>query len=271
MTTLPFTFGIPLLPRSAARNWRRVEALLELTLASVFAQTDQDFTVVVAGHDRPESLPDDPRICFLEARWPAVAVRADNGDRGRKADALNRYTLEHGGGLLMLLDADDWVDVRLVEMARAALRGEEVAAVVETGFAVDFRGLRAAPLPHDDVFPGEFHRLCGSSVVLKLRPHDAAPLRRDPYQVLHEHYRVIEEAALHGGTVARMPAAGAYVINTEENHSEIHGPYAAWRRDFCAAVDRVGAPADAPFAARFGFDIERLQTAAAREYSAHRG
>ncbi len=59
----PFTFGIALLPRVSAQNWNLVETLFGLTCASVAAQTDQQFRVLVAGHDRPRTLPDD-------SKWP---------------------------------------------------------------------------------------------------------------------------------------------------------------------------------------------------------
>ena len=71
-TSTPFTFGIPLIPASLAADWDLVQDLLGLTLASVLAQTDPDFRVVVAGHDLPSRLPDDPRVTFVRAGWPAV-------------------------------------------------------------------------------------------------------------------------------------------------------------------------------------------------------
>src|SRR5690606_10815211 len=105
----PFTFGIALIPRASARNWRLVEALLDLTLASVRAQTDPNFRVVLVGHDRPGRLPRDPRFAFLEADWPVEAPGPDNADSGRKRYLINEFVLARGGGYLMFLDADDWV------------------------------------------------------------------------------------------------------------------------------------------------------------------
>jgi hypothetical protein len=94
----PFTFGIPLIARSASRNWPLVEALLELTLTSVRSQTDQDFQIVIAGHDRPDLSLDDLRTTFIAADWPAEAVRADNLDSGQKKHAINQRVLARGGG-----------------------------------------------------------------------------------------------------------------------------------------------------------------------------
>jgi hypothetical protein len=134
--------------RACAHDWLCVEALLDLTLTSVGAQTDRDFRIVIAGHDRPGAAVDDPRITFLEADWPVQAPGPDNVDSWRKKYAINQLVLGRGGGLLMFLDADDWVDVRLIEAARALIGPDQIGGVIEAGIVTDFQSLRAAPLPH---------------------------------------------------------------------------------------------------------------------------
>lgn len=260
----PFTFGIPLISRRGARNWALVEALLGLTLASVFAQTDQDFRIVLAGHDRPRSLPDDPRVTFLEADWPADSPRADNLDSGRKKHAINAHVLARGGGLLMFLDADDWVDVGMVAVSRSRIGLRHVGGLVAEGYATDLRTLRAAPLPHARVFDRAFHRICGSSTVLCLRPEEDHPLRRDPHADFHEHYRWPEIAAAHGVELAQLPVIGNYLVGTSENHSEVHGPFADWRRAFTEAVNREGEAIGGASAARFGLGLAAIRAVSDR-------
>jgi hypothetical protein len=260
----PFTFGIALVPRATARDWALVEALLDLTLASVRAQTDPDFRVVIAAHDRPWLRADDPRVEVVEVGWPVEEPGPHNGDSGRKKHAINGLVLARGGGLLMLLDADDWVDVGLVEAARAAIGPDEVGGLVETGFAVDFRSLRAAALPDPRIFAGGFHRLCGSSTVSWLRPEASDPVRRDPFDALRSHHRWTEAAEEHGVRLARLPVEGGYLINTSENHSDLHGPYLDWRRGFTAAVSRHGRPVDAALAGRFGLSLGQLRATSER-------
>lgn len=261
--SLPFTFGIALTPRAAAGNWRLVETLLDLALASVLAQTDQDFRVIIAGHDRPRTTMDgDPRLTFLAADWPVQDTGRHNDDSGRKKHAINDFVLASGGGLLMLLDADDWADRRMVEAARAAIGPVQVGGLTPAGFVTDFRTLHTAPLPHPRIFAGEFHRLCGSSTVALLRPHEADALRRDPFSILRSHHQWLEVARKHGMELAWLPVCGNYLINTSENHSEIHGPHLAWRRAFTAAVNREGRPMDAALAARFGLGLDRVRAAA---------
>lgn len=260
----PFTFGIPLLPRICARSWALVESLLELTLTSVLAQSDQHFRVVIAGHDRPDCLPEDPRVAFLEVDWPAGPQRRDNLDRGRKVLAINENVMRRGGGLLMFVDADDWVDRRLVEQARALIGPDVVGGVIVSGYAIDFRSLRAARMPDERLFPGRFHQVCGSSTVAQLRPDARDPLRRDPHRIMHEHYRWTELAAELGAQLVELPVENNYLINTSENHSELHGPFTEWRREFTQAVNRFGAPIDGSFAARFGLDEDRIRAASSR-------
>jgi hypothetical protein len=235
-----------------------------LTLTSILAQTDGDFTVVIAGHDRPRGLPDDPRVGFLAADWPAGGQRSDNLDSGRKKHAINDVVLRRGGGLLMFVDADDWVDVRLVETARRVIQPHHVGAVITSGFATDLATLRSVLLPHPKVFDQDFHRVCGSSVIANLRPEDPDPFRRDPYPVLHDHHLWIETARERGVELAFPPVAGTYLVNTSQNHSETHGPFADWRRSFSDGVATEGEAMDAAAAARFGLDLERIAAVSRR-------
>lgn len=265
----PFTFGIALIARASTHNWRLVEALLDLTLTSVRAQRDPDFTVVIAGHDRPRTAPDDPRITFVEVGWPAHHPGPHNADSGRKKRAISEFVLARGGGLLMLLDADDWVDRYLVETARGMIGRHQIGALIESGLITDFHTLRAATLPHPRVFDRAFHRICGSCSIARLQPDEADPLRRDPCTALRSHHEWVEAAQAHGAELARLPASGNYIINTSENHSEVHGPYAAWRRELAARVNREGHVIDGAAAARFGLSLDQIRATSSRFFQRH--
>ena len=257
----PFTFGIALIPRLSAHDWRLIEALLDLTLRSVRAQTDQDFRVVIAQHDRPRLSLRDPRLTFLDVDYPAQEPGPNNADSGRKKRLIEDFVLADGGGLLMLLDADDWVDARLVEAARATIGADQVGALIDRGLVTDFRSLRAATLPDPAVFEGEFHRVCGSSGVARLEPGAADPLRRNPCRVLGSHHEWVEVAREHDAALSRLPVSGNYLINTSENHSELHGSYAEWRRAFTASVNHQGRPLDDAVASRYGLSFDRIRAA----------
>ncbi|WP_336488763.1 glycosyltransferase family A protein [Methylobacterium nigriterrae] len=262
---LPFTFGIALVPRPLARNWALIEALLDLTLTSVGAQTDPDFRVVIACHDRPRTAMDgDPRLSILPADWPVRETGPHNDDSGRKKHALNDHVLAQGGGLFMLVDADDWVDRETVAAARACIGPEEVGGLIEAGMILDLRTRRIAALPHPDIFPGEFHRLCGTSTVACLRPGAADPVRRDPFSTLRSHHQWLEMARERGVRLASLPISACYLINTSENHSDLHGPHLAWRRTLTAAVNAQGCDLDDLLAARFGLDAARVRSLSRR-------
>ncbi len=262
--TAPFAFAIALTPKANARDWALVETLFDATLASLRAQTDQDWHALVAVHDRPRQAVADARVTFVDVPWPVEPPGPHNADSGRKKHLLSDMLRDRGGGYMMVLDADDWVDAGLVGAARAAIGPDHVGALIEEGLAVDFATLRAAPLPHPALEGLPFHRFCGSSGVVLMRPGDPLAIRRDPFAVLRSHHRWVEVAAEHGAALARLPVSGAYLVNTGENHSDRHGPYADWRRGFVARVDAVGAPLDAAAAARFGQDIAALNAVAAR-------
>lgn len=260
----PFTFGIALLPRASAQDWQLVEGLFGLACASLAAQTDQEFRVLVAGHNRPRTLPDDPRMRFVPADWPVEAPGPHNGDGGRKKDLLSDLVLDAGGGLFMALDADDLVDARLVETARRCMGAHADGGLVGAGFAVDFRRLRGSPLPLRGMPGLEFHHVCGASTVARLRPELADPRRRNAFRLLRSHHEWVEAAAEHGASLVRLPVAGAYVVNTSENHSELHGPHAAWRRAFVSRLGRCGSVLDQDFASRFGLELEQIRQASRR-------
>lgn len=264
MASPPFVFGIALIARRQAGDWAAVEALLRLTLASVLAQTEQDFRVIVAGHDRPAAMPDDPRFEFLTVDWPADRPDEHNSDGGMKKHRIGEVLLARGGGLLMLLDADDWVDRELVAAARAGIGPEHVGGIIEDGLATDIQTLRAIALPHAAAFDIGFHRICGSSVVGRLVPGAADAVRRDPCHALGSHHQWLEAAASRGVALARLPVLGNYLINTSENHSEHHGPHGAWRRRLAQRVRDLGAPLTDEALARFGVPQREAEAVARR-------
>lgn len=263
-----FVFGVPLIARAVAADWQRVGTLLKLTLRSVLAQSDAEYEVILAGHDRPECwerlAAGDPRFRFLQADWDPELPTARNDDAGMKKWRIKEEVQRSGGGLLMYLDADDLLDRRLVEIARAALAPEHVGAVVGGGVIVDFATWRAVPLPHPRIYEGPFHELCGSSTIGRIEPESRDPVRRDPHEALGSHHRWPQAAAEIGVQLAELPAWGAYLVNTSQNHSESHGPHADWRRELNAAVAREGEPLGPELKARFGLRPPEQPAASAK-------
>jgi hypothetical protein len=254
--TESFTFGVPLIARAVAADWEQVDRLLALTLRSVLAQHDADFRLVLAAHDRPaawDAVADDRRFELVLADWTPQPPNAPNDDGGAKKWLVKERVRGGGGGLLMFLDADDWVPRDLVARARAAVTPAHVGGVVSRGLALDWQSRRVArfPLP-GGLFAGPFHSLCGSSTVARVVPGGADELARDPHLVLGSHHQWPERAAELGVALARIEADGLYMIGTGQNHSEHQSPVADWRRAITDAVRTEGVPLDAATAARFG-------------------
>jgi hypothetical protein len=268
---LPFTFAIPLVGRAAARDFARVEALVGLTLRSILAQTDPDVRVLIMGHDRPRGLPDDPRLRYLAADWAPRPPDAQNNDAGCKKHALGEAAMRLGDGLLMHVDADDWVSRDLVRTARAAIPDDALGGAIGAGDIVDFATGRIAPLPFPGAFEKPFSALCGSSIVARLRPDDPDPLRRNPLAVLRDHHVWPDAAADRGARVVALPARGAYVVGTAENHSESHGPFAGWRAELVDALRRRGRAASGTALSAYGLDPAAFAAAGGRLVSASPG
>ncbi|WP_174292432.1 glycosyltransferase [Sphingomonas bacterium] len=252
--TEPFYFGIPLIARAAAGDWQLVEHLFDLTLRSVMAQDDADFRVLLAGHDLPRAwsaVADDPRFTWLPADWAPEPPTAANDDGGRKKWLVRQRMRQAGGGLLMFLDADDWVARDLVRRAREQIGPQHLGGVVGAGFALDYRTGRVMRFPIAGAFEGDFHQLCGSSTVGRIagEDHDRHP---DPHAVLGSHHEWVEAAARTGTALARLDVTGMYLVGTGENHSEAAGPFARWRCGITEAVRSHGVRLDDGLAAHFG-------------------
>ena len=262
--TEPFVFGIPLIARAAAPDWSVVERLFGWTLAALLAQTDRDFRVILACHDVPRAwatVADDPRFRLAPADWPVEPPSAANDDGGAKKWRIKQAVREDGGGLLMFLDADDWIARDLVATARATLRPGDVGAVVLHGHALDYRTMRATPFPLGDVYPGPFHGLCGSSTIGRIMPGAAQPHRIDPHAVLGSHHEWPDRAEALGLPLARLDTSGVYLVGTGQNHSEEHGPFTDWRTQVTAAVRARGQVLTADLAQRYGQDLADLHSA----------
>lgn len=250
-------------PRANAGDWELTQDLLGLTLQSLAAQTDGDFRVLIAGHERPR-LPADARVEFFSVDWAPAPTGPHNDDSGRKKHLLSERIGARGGGLMMIADADDWVDRRTVETARRELAsGGWHGGVITAGDAVDLATLRACPIPAPGVW-GELHRVCGTSTVTVLRPDARGEAERDPFAVLRSHHAWLERAAEHGLKLRRLEVGAAYVVGTTLNHSAVHGEHPDWFQGFRRALNARGAPVSTATLERYGQTTEAVTAVSAR-------
>ncbi len=228
-----FAFGIPLRSRQTARDWDRVGRLFEATLNSVLAQSDPDFSVIVACHERPAATGfADPRVVTIELPpMPIVSSAEQMKDKRLKHMCIAAALRRMGGGFLMFVDADDLVSNRIVAHVRR--HPDPHGYIVDAGYEYDLAtGLvRTAP---------RFDRLCGSCAVfnyslpdLPETPHSTAPCRFTSFSN-HSHWRDIAKAE--GRPLAPLPfRAVVFVRNNGENHSVATGNI-GWRRRLLRTV-----------------------------------
>jgi len=251
----PFTFGVPLIPRVVSADWSLVEHLLGLTLRSVLAQADQDFRFVLATHDVPSSwriVAGDIRFELAMADWSPEPPTIANDDGGRKKWLIKQRVLAAGGGLLMFLDADDWVARDFIETARIGTPSDAIGAIIRQGYALDYSSLRVASFPMAKVFEGPISALCGSTTIGRVVPGSTEAHRVDPHLVLGSHHEWEDHAALAGLRISRLDTKVVYVIGTGTNHSEAQGPFANWRSQLTRMVRLAGEPIGSELASNFG-------------------
>lgn len=259
----PFVFGIPLVARAAAQDWPIVEHLFALTLRSVLAQIDGNFRVILASHDLPAAwqwVAHDCRFRAVRADWPTEPPTAANDDGGRKKWLIKNAVREMGGGLLMFLDADDWVARDLVRVARRVICPDDLGAIIADGIALDYESLRYATFPISGAFEGPFHGLCGSSTIARIVSDSTDPARLDPHAALGSHHEWEARAAAASLPLARLPARGLYMIGTGQNHSEGEGPFAEWRSHVTQLVRSQGTQLSEGLADMFGQHADELSS-----------
>jgi hypothetical protein len=218
-----FNFGIPLKSRSVAVNWSLVERMVDNTLRSIFNQTRQDFRVVVACHEIPQtSFNGDPRLEFVSIDFPRPLYRAERViDKHRKRETALSSLRCKDDAYYMMLDSDDLVSNRLVEFVERD--GAPYGYIVKKGYEWDFsaNAVRLAP---------EFQRVSGSCAILRLRPDDIprSPLMPENSivrELMNRHHPTWARwLASMGRPLAPLPFRGVtYVMNTVENLSGQQG------------------------------------------------
>lgn len=159
---LEVAFLVSMRSKRASRDWGAACDCLSKTLRTVLAQTDQNFRVLVAGHEKP----DIPELNSSKVTWVSVFHAAPSSPRGFTADknAKRRelgFLLGKEGfeGFVMPLDADDWVHRRLVEFIRRS--GDTSPSFFRAGFICNLNNNKVqVRLGNEGKRP--FYKGCGS-------------------------------------------------------------------------------------------------------------
>lgn len=213
-------------------SYERVEKLLMETLASVCAQTDKDFVVIVVGNRAPTfALPN--KVHFVPVDFPPTSAvagpRTEIGpfvwDKGTKIGVGLAFARQFKPDQVMIFDADDFVSNRIAEYANA--RPSADGWVIADGWM--YSGSRKVFRKIQD-----FNRVCGTCYVIPFAayavPEDLAvnATQQDIaeafgdrlYRILGAHREAVAWHREHGRHLEPLPFRGAvYHVDTGENHS----------------------------------------------------
>jgi hypothetical protein len=217
------TFGIPLMARSVAQDWERIEHQLSATVGSIYNQTDGNFRIIIACTDRPTlSVATDARLEYLMVdQLPLVDSSVFITDGVRKRFRIAMRLRELGGGYLMLPDGDDLVSRHLVDYVRKTAHPN--GYIVAKGYMLDAARGWLAPFPFAE--SERFYLESHTCSVFRLTPeelptHDADFDCRFGYLMARGHPAFKSRAEAEGRPLLEFPfRAAVYVRNTGENVS----------------------------------------------------
>jgi len=239
-----FYFCIPLKPKSRARDWEYTMKLFSHTLDSLLNQDDDNFSVIIAGHDRPD-VPQmkDSRVVFHK-----VAFRKPKDGREGKQDQTNKMKFlaamvgNKGGGYFMTVDSDDLVHREIVSYVRR--HDNRTGYMIRAGYVWDYSAGLIGKFTAKA--PNQFFNHCGTSSIIYLAPSSVPRLKINKKDFL-DCGTLVDSLQGHGGWeqnlmevdvfVDTLPFRGAiYRLNTNENASY------TYRRD-AKTITRLTSPA----------------------------
>ncbi len=216
-------FAAPLMSRAMADDWSAVSRAVARAVASLRAQTDPNWRLLLCSQDRPEGVDFDDRVIFLPFDQPVEGF-----DKKPKVEQLCAALPDHipADGYLFAFDADDVIHPDLVRWIRADHNGR--GYWLRDGYMVDaVTGDVGALGPRRLWAPlrRPFIAQCGSSAALYVdfrSDRGFEHVARRFYRPGHREFR--KNAADHGFEFARVPfPAALYVMNTGENMRQKRG------------------------------------------------
>jgi hypothetical protein len=219
-------------PRNCT-SYSRVSELLEMTLRSIHAQTDDRYVVIIVCNEVPVCQADG-RVHFVSVNFPAPSARrrANTGmpairiDRGAKYLVGLIYAKRFDPEYVMFFDADDLLSRRLVRfvLTQPGAHNWYLDQGYEYQLGADSIRLR-----------NDFHKHCGTSHIYRNDVFDVpeglnvesgldrivdSVDRRYLLNVLGSHRTVIRRHQRNGHEFRPIPfPAAVWVLGTGENHS----------------------------------------------------
>ena len=222
-----FIFAIPVAPFVDQKQWDHLNELLLATLRSALNQSNANFRILVAGHERPEALDQvgDDRVEFVPVAFPKPSdPRSRRQDKRRKRWAIAARFRQMGGGYFMYLDADDYVHRDLVQFVLDD--DNKSGYFIPEGYALDYKNGVLATIP--GAWRKPFNHVCGSSGIVYFRPQDLPkapyPVQRlatQPYFKYRNHLSFQDVSLTDRPNTAIPFRAAIYVVNNDINLSNV--------------------------------------------------
>jgi len=120
-------------------NFAKVEALFEMSLRSVCAQTDPDFRVVVVANEQPRITFTDPRVTYHLVDFPCPERRVSTlfRDKGTKLISGMLAARQFKPDYFAFFDADDFVSRRIAQFVNS--HQSDGGWFVDSGYVVNSR------------------------------------------------------------------------------------------------------------------------------------
>lgn len=168
----PLTFAISMRSAKASKNWQGAVDRLSSTLNTLLGQSDPNFQIIIAGHEKPNipQLDSEKVIWITSPNDPPTDISRYSGDKMFKRRLIGVYLgKQEYEGYFMALDADDWVHRRFVEYIRRLPYSP--ATFLDAGFIANWNQRkvwgRSSKLGGRPFFKG-----CGSSSIFHFRGSD---------------------------------------------------------------------------------------------------
>jgi hypothetical protein len=159
-------FLIPIPSSRRAQNWNVGCAYFKQTLSSIYNSKNDNYCVVVAGHEAPDfKLPENPRFKFLSLDHPLPSLEggyhlAAVKDKLVKIEAAWKYAKSRWNPeYVMKFDWDDLVSSHLVEWLASA---ED-----EAGYSIKHGWVWRSSAPQFIQRTEQFDRVCGSCLIIR--------------------------------------------------------------------------------------------------------
>jgi hypothetical protein len=209
---IDIAFAISLKSKTVSRNWLGVQDSLAKTLRSIMSNTDPNFHIFIAGHERPDIIElQDNRVTWLQVTFPPPEDPPRYcWDRHKKRLVIGAHLRKIGfSGYFMPIDADDWVHYRFIEFIRSQPVTD--AFIMNQGFMVN--------LVNQEVWTRKrFYVGCGSSSVFYFSNEDF-PLIAKKIEAKKTPFRCVIK---HHGEVVN------YLQEISKRYQMVEVPFVTW-------------------------------------------